>query len=72
MENRSRGAVTPTAQCWWCHVWNTGLPFGYVEKPEGVQQIATKIINVEAAGLVWSGEGVGKRQSNSNLQLMEE
>lgn len=55
VENRSRGAVIPSTQCWWCHVWNTGLPFvstfGYVEKSERVQYMATKIINVEAAGL---------------------
>ena len=33
--------VTPSTQCWWCHVWNTRLPFGstfgYVEKPERAQ-----------------------------------
>lgn len=41
VENRSKEAVTPSTWCWWCHVWNTGLPFvstfGYVEKPERVQ-----------------------------------
>lgn len=48
-----------------------GSTFGYVEKPERVQQVATKIVNIEAAGLVLSGEGVVKGQSNSNLQLLE-